>query len=90
MPEYLVDLPTGKFSHMEIVLASQPKHEGSSPTFRKAVIDLSVPHKIAPYDKLGCRSLISSAKHAFFGSKSARMNQERCETFFDDPTKFNL
>lgn len=88
--EYFVHRPSGKFGGMEIVPASQPLHEGSSPAFRGDVIDLSVPRKIAPYDKLGSRNLLSSAKRLLFGSTSARMTQERCEEFFDDPENFVL
>lgn len=73
--EYLVHPPTGKFGNMEIVPASRPLHQGSSPAFRKDVIDLSVPRNIAPYDKLGCRTLVSSAKYVLFGSTSTRMTK---------------
>lgn len=86
--EYLVHPPTGKFGNMEIVPASRPLHGGSSPAFRKKVIDLSVPRNIAPYDKLGCRTLVSSAKYVLFGSTSTRMTKERCDAFFDNPANF--
>lgn len=88
LAEYIIHPPTGKFSHMEIVSADQPEHEGSSPTFRAPVIDLSVPRAIARYDKLGCRSLLSSVKYILFGSKSTRMTQQRCEDFFNNPDNF--
>lgn len=88
--EYILHAPTGKFGRMDIVPANRPQHEGSSPTFRKNVIDLSVAHKIASYDKLGSKNLISSVKYALFGSTTARMSQKRCEEFFDDPTNFVL
>lgn len=86
--EYFVHPPTGKFGDMEVVPASRPLHQGSSRAFRKDVIDLSVPRKIARYDKLGCRTLVSSAKHVLFGSTSARMTKERCEAFFDNAENF--
>jgi hypothetical protein len=86
--EYLVHPPTGKFGNMEIVPAGQPLHQGSSPAFRSDVINLSVPRNIAPYDKLGCRTLVSSAKYVLFGSTSTRMTKERCEAFLDDPANF--
>jgi hypothetical protein len=86
--EYLVHPPTGKFGNMEVVPASRPLHQGSSPAFRKNVIDLSVPRNIAPYDKLGCRTLVSSAKYVLFGSTSIRMTKERCDTFFDNAANF--
>ena len=86
--ENVVHPPTGKFGNMEIVPASRPLHQGSSPAFRKHVIDLSVPRNIAPYDKVGCRALVSSAKHVLFGRTSTRMTKERCEAFFDNPANF--
>ena len=88
--EYYVHPPTGKFAHMAVVPMSQPKHEGSSPTIRRPVIDLSVPRKIAHYDKLGYRNLLSTVKELFFGGKPVRMTQERCEAFFDNPKHFHL
>lgn len=86
--EYLIHPPTGKFAGMDIVPKSQPLHQGSSPAFRKTVIDLSTARSIAPYDKLGCKNLVSAAKHALFGSSSARMSSERCESFFDTLANF--
>jgi hypothetical protein len=88
--EYIVHSPTYKFGQMDVVPASRPEHRGSSPTFRKKVIDLSVAHGISPYDKLGSRRLISSVKYALFGDESARMSQKRCGEFFDDLTNFVL
>jgi hypothetical protein len=86
--EYLVHQPTGKFAGMDIVPTSQPLHQGSSPAFRKQVIDLSTARSIAPYDKLGCKNLISAAKQALFGNRSARLSQQKCELFFDTPSNF--
>ena len=86
--EYVLHPPTRKFGNMEIVRASRPLHQGSSPAFRKDVIDLSVPHNIAPHDKLGCRTLVSSVKYVLFGRTSTRMTKERCEAFFDNPANF--
>lgn len=88
--EYLVHPPTGKFGNMEIVPTRRALHEGSSPAFRKDVIDLSVPRNIASYDKLGCRTLVSSAKSILFGSRTTRMTKERCEAFFDNPANFTV
>ena len=86
--EYTVHPPTGKFANMEIVPVSRPTHQGSSPAFRMDVIDFSVPRRIASYDKLGCRTLVSSAKYVLFGSTSTRMTKERCDSFFDDSANF--
>jgi hypothetical protein len=88
LAEYIIHPPTGKFSYMDIIPAGQDVHEGSSPTFRRPVMDLSVPRKIAPFDKLGSRTLLSRVKLELFGSKSARMTQKRCEEFFDNPDNF--
>jgi hypothetical protein len=87
--EYVVHRPTGKFSHFDLVPREREEpHDGSSPTFRSNVIDMSVPRQIAQYDKLGCRSLISSLKFHVFGSKSARITKERAEAFFSNKANF--
>lgn len=86
--EYLIHRPSMKFSHFEIVSRDQQLHEGASPAFRSTVIDMSVPRRIAQYDKLGCKSLLSSLKFHLFGSKSARVGKERAEAFFADSTNF--
>jgi hypothetical protein len=88
--EYSVHPPTGKFGSMEIVPSTRPAHVGSTPTFRRDAIDLSIPREIAPYDKLGCRQLISSIKHYLFGSRKQRMTKKKCEDFFDNDANFNL
>lgn len=86
--EYWIHPLTRKYSHFDLVPQSRPHHVGSSSTYRSNVIDLSFPRRIAPYDKLGCRSLISSLKYHLFGNKRVRMTQQRCEDFFDDPQNF--
>ena len=86
--EYLVHQPTMKFATMQIVPASQPLHQGSSPAFREKVIDLSVARRIASYDKLGGKTLIAETKQVLFGSRSARMTKQKCESFFDTPSNF--
>ena len=86
--EYLIHHPTMKFSHFDIVPSERNLHEGSSPAFRSSVIDMSVPRQVAPYDKLGCKSLIASLKYYLFGSKSARVTKERAEAFFADAANF--
>lgn len=86
--EYLIHRPTMKFSHFEIVPREQKLHEGASPAFRSSIIDMNVPRRIAQYDKLGCKSLLSSLKFHLFGNKSARISKERAEAFFADHTNF--
>jgi hypothetical protein len=86
--EYSIHFPTGKFGDMEIVPVSQARHEGSTRTIRKNVIDLNVPRQLASYDKLGCRTLLSCVKYALFRSSKARMTREKCEKFFADDRNF--
>jgi hypothetical protein len=86
--EYLIHRPTMKFSHFDIVTRDQQIHEGASPSFRLDVIDMSTPRRIAPYDKLGCKSLVSSLKLHLFGSKSARITKLRAEEFFSEMANF--
>jgi len=86
--EYIVHQPTGKFSHFDVIPSSRPHHEGSSATFGRNVIDISVPRQIADYDKLGCKQLLSSLKYYVFGNKSVRMTKKKCEDFFDTSNNF--
>jgi len=86
--EYFIHRPTGKFIEFRIVPADQPYHEGSSPTFRGDVIDLSIPRKISSYDKLGYKSILASLKFYIFRTSKTRMTKEKCEEFYDDPTNF--
>ena len=86
--EYILHQPTGKFSHFEIVPTDKPGHEGISPTFRTLLIDMSVPRRIAKYDKLGGKALLSSLKLCMFSNSSARVTKKRCEDFFNKPSNF--
>jgi hypothetical protein len=87
--EYVIHRPSMKFSHFEIVPSDREPHVGSSPTWRSDAIDMSFPRRMSSYDKTGCKSLVLSLKHHFFGSKSARVTKERAEAFFDDLSKFS-
>lgn len=86
--EHYIHAPTKKYAHFDLVPASRPYHEGSSRTIREKLLDMSVPTRMADYDKLGFKGLISSLKHHFFGSKSARLKKAQCEEFFDNPLNF--
>jgi hypothetical protein len=77
-----------KFSHFVVVPREREHHVGSSPAFRGEVIDMSVPRRIAKYDKTGCKSLVSSLKAHLFGSDSARITRKRAEAFFSEPSNF--
>ncbi|MFX0199709.1 MAG: hypothetical protein ACFFCW_26605 [Candidatus Hodarchaeota archaeon] len=86
--EYLIHLPTRRFGAMDIVPRDRPLHQGSSPAFRKDVIELSFPRQISQYDKFGCRKLLLSVKHHLFGDRHCRMTRQRCEGFFEDDSNF--
>lgn len=83
--EYITHQPTGKFQHFDIVLVSQPIHNGA---IRLPNIDMSVARKIAIYDKLGYAKLLKSLKFYIFGKESVRVTKKKCETFFNEPDNF--
>jgi hypothetical protein len=85
--EYFVHRPTGRFGGVQVVPASRPLHEGSSPAWRRKTFDLSMPRQISQYDKTGCKLLLTTVKYHLFG-KDARLTQKRCEDFFSDPANF--
>jgi hypothetical protein len=87
--EYSKYRPTMKFAGLELVPQGSPLHQGSTPTSRKDVIDLSVPRKMARgRDVFGNRLMLASVKYCLFGSKSVRMTKKCCEDFFDNPDNF--
>jgi hypothetical protein len=88
--EYFIHRPTNKFSHFDLAPEDRPAHQGSSPTFRAEVIDLSVPRRIASYDKLGFKNMLTSLRFHVFGSESARLTRKICEDFFDNDANFCL
>ena len=88
--EYTVHKPTHKFNGLDLVPESKPYHKGSSVTFRRSVIDMSLVRRIAKYDKLGYKRLIRDLKHLLFGDSQIRMTKRRCEDFFSDHTNFDL
>ncbi len=59
----------------DIVPASRPRHEGSTPTERANCIDMSIPRRQPNYDKLGYRIFLQSLKSALFNDSSQRMTQ---------------
>lgn len=86
--EYWIHEPTDKFVRLGIVPRTRLPHMGSSPTFRKETIDLSVPRQIAPYDKLGCKCLLDCVINILFEYNYAKMTKKRCEDFFDNSNNF--
>jgi len=88
--EYVIHKPTGKFGTIELIPESRPHHQGSSPTFRSNVIDLSIPRQIASYDKFGGKVLISVLKLILFGNGKYNMTKRRCEEFFENDENFSV
>jgi hypothetical protein len=86
--EYIIHPQSRKFVGMQFVSRDHPWHDGSSPTRRADVIDMSVPRGFAEYDKLGGKLFIRELKRLLFGSKKYVMTRERAEAFFDDPGSF--
>lgn len=86
--EYISEYPSGKFSRFEIIPKNTPYHTGSSPTSRSPMIDMSIPRRMAKYDKTGCKNLLTFIKRYFFGKSSARLTKQRCEDFFSDSKNF--
>jgi hypothetical protein len=85
--EYYIHKPTGKFQDMR---RAPRNREDRNYTIRRNVIDLSIPRKISPYDKQGCKSLVSDLKFCFFDDSRYRMTKARCEAFFDNDNNFML
>jgi hypothetical protein len=54
------------------------------------VIDMRVPRQIAQHDKLGYNNFLSAMKAILFGDPSHRMNETRCEEFFENEGNFVL
>jgi len=73
---------------IEVVPKTRPEHKGSTQTFRRPVIDMSVPRGIANYDKTGYRIFVRSLKFYLFRDEHCRLTKKICEQFFDDPNNF--
>lgn len=86
--EYVIDPKTRKFCNLDIRPRNDPLHEGSSPAYRKDVIDLSFPRKCAHYDKLGAEMILSAFKYHVLGDKRIRLTKSLCEAFFSDNSNF--
>lgn len=80
--------PDGTCVGFDLVPDDRPAHQGSTRTTRSDHIDMSIPHRAAPYDKTGNRLFLRSLKSCLFGDPAARMTRERCEAFFNDERNF--
>lgn len=54
------------------------------------VIDMSVPRRLAKYDKSGYKIFLAQMKTILFGDPGIRMTKQRCEEFFDNDDNFDL
>ncbi|ATF13633.1 hypothetical protein A616_17095 [Brevibacillus brevis X23] len=88
MAEYVFDGMRGKFADLKLVDVDQPKHVGSSITFRKEKIDMFAVRETKFYDKLGNELLVLSLKSIVFGNANHRMTKQRCEAFFNNEANF--
>jgi len=86
--EYNFSDTNGKSIGFDLIPVCRPQHRGATLTKRSDHIDMSIPHQVANYDKLGYKLFLCSMKFYFFGNESLRMTRERCEEFFNDDTKF--
>ena len=59
----------------------------SSDSFRKKVIDFSVPYKVPTYCKTGYKMFLHNIKTILFGS-GYNLTKKRCEEFFDEKANF--
>jgi hypothetical protein len=80
--------PEGAFSHFEIVDARQDWCKWSANTRVSDFIDLSLPHRLKPYDKKGGKRLIKGLKYQLYGRTNVRLTKRRCDEFFADPDNF--
>lgn len=87
--EWVIHKATGKLSSMDFVHASKPIHVGSCHIYTP-LIDLSIPRKIAQYDKFGYRIMLKALKLFLFNNASERMTKAKCEDFFDTEANFDL
>jgi len=85
---YYIDRTSGKVANVEVVGADHGPHVGSSGTRQTSYFDISVPRKLAPYDKTGGKFVIGAIKHHVFGNSRAQLTKAKCEAFFDDVTNF--
>jgi hypothetical protein len=86
--EYIVDLGTGKFGTLHILSGDIESYRPLTRNQILEVIDMRVPRQIAPHDKLGYKNFLFAMKDILFGNPSHRMNQRRCEEFFNDNDNF--
>jgi hypothetical protein len=80
--------PEGSFSHFDVFDAKADGDRRSAKTRVSDFIDLSLPHRLKPYDKKGGKALIKGLKYHLYGRTNVRLTKPRCEEFFADPGNF--
>lgn len=85
---YYIDPNVRKLAVVDVIDAEEGPHVGSSRTRESDFFDLSLPRRLAPYDKTGGRFLVQAIKRHVFGKESTRLTRARCDGFFDDPANF--
>lgn len=80
--------PEGSFSHFDVFDARADCHMGSARTRITDFIDLSLPHRLKPYDKKGGKALIMGLKYQLYGRTNIRLTKGRCEEFFANSSNF--
>src|SRR5262249_48366088 len=88
--EYVFYPGTGEFCGINLVPPDAASHEGSSPAFKKTVIDLTLPWRRDRRDKWGLKQLVRCIKLLYFGSETARATRRRCEEFFGNEDNFDV
>jgi hypothetical protein len=86
--EYAIHPRENKLADVSVIPASQPQHQGSTPTLVEDVFDLSMARQICPYDKLGGQIIVRALKFHVFVNENARLTRQRCAKFFDDDSNF--
>ena len=86
--EYIIQPRDGRLADVTFVPKAQPLHDGGSRSVRMDVIDLSVPRRLAPYDKMGGGIVVAALKGHYFEDRHARVTRRRAERFFEDPGNF--
>jgi len=66
------------------------ERSGAANTRVSDFIDLSLPHRLKPYDKKGGKALIKSLKFKLYGRTNIWLTKSRCEDFLADPANFGL
>lgn len=86
---YYIDPNVRKLAVVDVIDVTEGPHVGSSGTRELEFFDLSLPRRLAAYDKTGGRLLVDAIKRHVFGKGFTRLTRARCEAFFDDPVNFD-